>query len=354
MNRKLRVMIITNENVTDSAPGQKDAIRLLAHQGFIDSVEFVSHSRYGNSEQDFVDVMSALLNIKYDVVMIWSPLNFPESTDKFEQLISAIGGRPIYYWEGDPWTRRGVKNWTNSMKWWASKSQIIFSVAMEPHKAMFQSVSNAKFLLVPQTYCHIQFSNEEQVKPPEIVNSNSVVMIANQSAKVPFLHGTPGSGVRFIAATSLKFRLGADFYLYGRRWPRNMATGTVKYSEQSKLIRNFSMSANWDNFPHHESYASDRLPISLLAGRVHLTNSHPGINYYGGEDIGLVQVSGLRELHHKIDEFRGLGPQKLFQMGLEAHNWSKHRFSHREACRFMFSHISNDVPRLQIQPWTNL
>jgi hypothetical protein len=43
MNRKLRVMVLTNEEFIDSAPGQKDAIRLLAHQGFIDSVEFVSH-----------------------------------------------------------------------------------------------------------------------------------------------------------------------------------------------------------------------------------------------------------------------------------------------------------------------
>ena len=114
------------------------------------------------------------------------------------------------------------------------------------------------------------------------------------------------------------------------------------------------MSANWDNFPHHESYASDRLPISLLAGRVHITSMHPGVNHYGGEDIGLVQVSGLRELHHKVDELRGVDPLKLSQMGLDAHNWSKHRFSHREAARFMFSHISKDIPRLQIQPWVTL
>ena len=354
MNRKLRVMVITNENSIESAPGQKDAIRILAYQDFIDSVEFVSHSLSKDTDENFREVISALDNSQFDVLMIWSPNNFPRSRDQFDSLIQRIKGRPIYYWEGDPWTKTGVKKWTNSMKWWASKSEIIFSVALQPHKAIFQSVSSAKFIYIPHTYCHIQFSNEEHVKPPGIVNSNSVVMIGNQSAKVPFLYGTPGSGVRFLAAASLKFTLGEDFYLYGRRWPRNMATGTVKYSEQSKLIRNFSMSANWDNFPHHESYASDRLPISLLAGRVHVTSSHPGINYYGGEDIGLVQVSGLRELHHKIDELRGVDRLKLSHMGLEAHNWSKHRFSHREAARFMFSHISTDIPRLQIQPWATL
>jgi hypothetical protein len=354
MKRKLRVMVITNEDSIDSAPGQTNAIRILADQDFIDSVEFVSYLRFGNLEQDFAQVMSALLHATYDVLMIWSPKNFPEHIDKFEQLISAIGGRPIYYWEGDPWTERGIKKWTNAMKWWASKSELIFTVAKEPQISMFQSVSNGKVVFIPQTYCHIQFYSEEKFKPPEIVNSNSVVMIGNQSSKVPFLYGTPGSGLRFLAGISLKFRLGSDFELYGKHWPRGIANGTIPYSNQSKLIRNFSMSVNLDNFPEHESYVSDRLPISLLAGRIHITSTHPGVNHYGGEDIGLFRVSGLSEMHHKIDELRTFDPLKLSKMGLEAHNWVKHRFSHREAAHFMFSYISNDIPRLQIQPWATL
>ena len=231
---------------------------------------------------------------------------------------------------------------------------MIFTVSKKPQTTILQSISQAKILLIPQTYCHIQFSAQEVTEPPLLTHSKSVVMIGNQSAKVPFLYGTPGSGVRFLAATSLKFRLGEDFQLYGKGWPRAIATGVVKYQEQAKLIRNFSMSANWDNFTQHESYASDRLPISLLAGRVHITSSHPGINYYGDEDIGLTQVTALREMHSKIYELRRLDPLKLSRMGLEAHNWAKYRFSHREAARFMFSHISNEIPRLQMQPWASL
>jgi hypothetical protein len=231
---------------------------------------------------------------------------------------------------------------------------MIFSVAKEPHTTMFRSVSKAKIVFIPHTYCHIQFTNEETMEPPPVTSSKTVVMIASQTAKIPFVYGTPSSGIRFLVGMSLKLRLGRDFQLFGNRWPIGISSGTIKYALQAKLIRDFSLSANWDNFVSHESYASDRLPISLLAGRVHVTSSHPGVNHYGEENFGLVLVSGLREMQHKIDELRGVDPLKLSQMGLEAHNWVKHRFSHREAARFMFSYISNDIPRLQIQPWATL
>jgi len=354
MNRKLRVMVLTNEESIDSAPGQKDAIRILAHQDFIDLVEFVSLSLSKDSEENFRTVVSALENSHFDVLMIWSPKKFPETRNQFEYLIQKIKGRPIYYWEGDPWTRSGIKQFAEQSKWWAMESQIIFSVAKEPHTTMFHSVSHAKIVFIPQTYCHVQFGSQEASEPPLLADSKSVVMIGNQSAKIPFIYGTPGSGVRFLLGTSLKIRLGRDFHLYGNRWPIGFSAGTIEYAQQAKLIRNFSLSANWDNFAHHESYVSDRLPISLLAGRVHITNSHPGINYYGGEDVGLARVTGLREMHSKIDELRELDPLMLSQMGLTAHNWAKHRFSHREAARFMFSCISSDIPPPQIQPWTSL
>ena len=354
MNRKLRVMVVTNESFIDSAPGQKDSIRILAQQDFIDSVEFVSHSLHKDSEENFRLVISALENSQFDVLMIWSPNNFPKTRNQFDHLIEKIKGRPIYYWEGDPWAKSGVKKFPEQSKWWAEESQMIFSVAKEPHITMFRSVSDANIVFIPQTYCQIQFGTQEATEPPLLTDSKSVVMIGNQSAKIPFIYGTPGSGVRFLLGTSLKLRLGRDFNLYGNGWPRGFSSGSIKYAQQAKLIRNFSLSANWDNFVNHECYVSDRLPISLLAGRVHITSSHNGTNHYGGEDIGLIQAAGLREIHSKIDELRGLDPLKLFQMGLTAHNWAKHRFSHREAARFMFSCITNDIPRPQIQPWTSL
>jgi hypothetical protein len=243
---------------------------------------------------------------------------------------------------------------TLQSKWWAAESQVIFSVAKEPHITIFRSISQAKIVFIPHTYCHIQFAQQEISEPPKLTTSKTAVMIGSQTAKIPFIYGTPGSGIRFLVGTSLKLRHGEDFQLFGNRWPRSFSAGTVDYSQQAKLIREFSLSVNWDNFVNHESYASDRLPISLLAGRVHVTSSHPGISHYGGEETGLVQAQGLLDIHRKIGELRDLDPLTLSHMGLEAYKWSRNRFSHREAARFMFSHITTVVPKIRMQPWIDL
>jgi hypothetical protein len=306
------------------------------------------------NDENFQSVVSALENYRFDVVMIWSPKHFPKTRDQFDLLAQKIQGKPVFYWEGDPWTRSGIKSITEQMNWWAGISQVIFSTVKVPHTTMFRSVTAAKIVYIPNTYCHIQFKDQEIAAPPFLGSSKAVVMIGSQTAKIPFLYGTPSSGVRFLAGTSLKLRFGRDFHLFGKNWPKGFSSGAVKYSLQAKLIREFSLSANWDNFVNYESYASDRLPISLIAGRVHVTSSHPGENYYGGEDIGLIQVGGLRELHKRIEDLREIDPLRLSLMGLEAHNWARHRLSHREAARFMFSHVSKEIPKPRIQPWIDL
>ena len=354
MKRKLRVLVLTNEHFLDSASGQKDAIRILAQEDLIDSVEFVSHSLSRDGYKNYSAVASALEENHFDILVIWSPRIFPETRDEFEEIIQKVNGRPIYYWEGDPWTSTGIKSWTEQMKWWALESQLIFTVAKEPHITMFRSASDAKIVFIPQTYCHVQFRKAELTQPLSLSESKSVVMIGSQTARIPFVYGTPGSGMRFLAGISLKLRFGHDFQLFGNKWPRGFSAGKVEYAQQANLIREFSMSANWDNFIHHESYVSDRLPIALLAGRVHITSSHPGKNYYGSEDIGLFQVKGLFDLHQKIDELRAFDPVKLSSMGLEAHKWARNRFSHREAARFMFSKITNNIPSPQSEPWRDL
>jgi hypothetical protein len=353
MNR-LKFLVLTNESFVDSAPGQKDAINLLCKMGWIESVEFVSHSCLGTEDLNFDRVITALREAEYDAVFLWSPREFPRSRDKFEEIIEVIANRPIFYWEGDPWVSRGIKSWTEPMKWWANQSEVIFSVAKEPHVKIIKSCSNAEIFFVPHTYCHIQFAMEEKNSPRKLTSSKSVSMIANQSARIPFIYGTPGSGVRFLAAVSLKYRLKEDFQLFGRGWPQAITTGTISYRDQAKKMREFSISANWDNFTEHESYASDRLPISMIAGRVHVTSAHPGLDFYGDETVGVYKVGSIFELHNRISQLRSEDPVDLNAQGQAGFDWVRDRLSHRQAARFMFSKITSNVPPLNFFPWSVL
>jgi hypothetical protein len=353
MNR-LKFLVLTNETFADSAPGQKNAIILLREKGWIESVDFVSHSSLGNDDLNFECVIKALKEADYDVVFLWSPRDFPSSREKFEAITDVIAGRPIFYWEGDPWVSRGLKSWTEPMKWWANESKVIFSVAKDPHMAIIKSCSNAQVFVVPQTYCHIQFAGQEKDSPENLTNSKSVLMIANQTAKIPFIYGTPGSGVRFLAALSLKYTLKEDFFLFGRGWPGSIASGTVSYRDQAKKIREFSISTNWDNFTNHESYASDRLPISMIAGRVHVTSAHPGLDFYGNESLGVYKVNSILGLHNRIFQLRSEDPKVLSERGRAGFEWVRDRLSHRQAAQFMFSKMTSKVPAPSFFPWSAL
>ena len=353
-NKRLKLLVITNESKIDSAPGQKDAISLMVANEWLESVTFVSHALSSDSASNFESVLDAVKNTDYDGVLIWSPYKFPQDILQFEKIIENIASRPIFYWEGDPWTRTGIKPWTEQMKWWASASRMLFTVAKEPHTSLIQSFSNCEIIFMPHTYCHIQFARQEQDAPEPLKESSRVIMVGNQSARIPFLYGTQGSGARFAVGIHLKLTLKEDFSIYGRNWPRGFSKGLVAYRDQAELIRNFSISANWDNFTNHESYASDRLPISLLAGRVHVTSEHPGRKYYGGADHGLFENSSIFELFEKTRHLREMDPVKLSKLGLEGHKWVRNRYSHRQAAQFMLSKISSHVPALTLYPWSEL
>jgi hypothetical protein len=354
LNNRLKLLVITNESKIDSAPGQKDAISLLVLKGWLDSVTYVSHALSKESKTNFDSVINALISVKFDAVLIWSPYKFPQNRMQFDQIVKVISDRPIFYWEGDPWTKYGLKPWTEQMKWWASISKALFTVAKEPHTSLIQEFSNTEILFIPHTYCHIQFAQQELHAPGALSGSNRVVMIGNQSARIPFIYGTQGSGNRFAAAVLIKLALKNDFSIYGKNWPRGISSGIVAYADQAELIRSFAISANWDNFTSHESYASDRLPISLLAGRAHVTSRHPGTNYYGGIENGLFESSSIVGLYETLKCLREMSPKKLTNLGFEGHKWVKNRYSHRQSAQFMLSKISSHVPRLTLYPWSEL
>lgn len=349
----MRILVVTNESNTSSAPGQRDALQILVRNAFVKSVKFVSYRSISGGGFDFLNVLTEIKSKNYDLLFIWSPKDFPKTEVQFAQIAEALGERDLIYWEGDPWTPRGIKAIYPQMEWWASLSKVIFSVAGNPQKEIFERHA-AKVIVVPHTYCHIQFRMEESRPPSPLSSKKSFLMVANQVATVPYIYGVPGSGSRFTLASWLKLKYPREFELRGRGWPNSFKANPLAYAEQASAIRSHSFSLNWDNFPNHESYASDRLPIALLAGRIHLTSQHPGLNLYGTEDIGLFEFASPRSLVGGIEEHLQTSPEALFSQGLEAHKWAKNRLSHREAAHFMVSVVNSKLPQLDFFPWNKL
>jgi len=349
----MRILAITNEAKIDSAPGQRDALVQLQRNGWIETVDFISYKMNDDYSTNFQSVLEAVKSKKYDTFFVWSPKDFPATFNDFEKLSIAIGQRTVLYWEGDPWSVGGIKTYFKQMFWWARISTILFSVAGDPQSNEFKRYSS-NVCLIPHTYCHIQFQKEEMHPPEKIDWDPNFIMIANQVATIPFLYGVPGSGTRFLLANRLKSKYADRFDLYGSNWPRWLNAINLKYSEQGAAIRKHSFSINWDNFPKYESYASDRLPIALISGRVHLTTKHGGPSLYGNYENGLIECNNPKEMMSAVESLMNCSPSELFLRGLQGHNWVKNRLSHRQAGQFMISRVNSKVPLPDLYPWNIL
>ena len=352
---RLKLLLLTNEPAHGGATGQINGYELMALSGEIESCKNTSHREGYDDLSAYDRVLNAVQRKDYDVIVIWSPVVFPNTLDQFAEIIKAINGRPILYWEGDPWQKKdGKKPVTNQMSWWMSHSEIVFSTATSPHFEIFRDIGAKTIVHMPNTYCHLFFKNEEYLSPNSLGTLRDITMIANNSARIPGVSGLPGTLKRIELASRLHFNNKISHNIFGRGWPKNWSSGNVPYSKQASEIRKSKLSVNWDNFIDYHDYSSDRLPISLIAGRIHITTRHPGMNWAPNSEHGLFQEESPKKIIEKAENILFSDPENLFKLGLEGHNWVKNRLSHREAARYVLSSYFENIKKPPEDPWSNL
>jgi hypothetical protein len=140
----------------------------------------------------------------------------------------------------------------------------------------------------------------------------------------------------------------------GAGWPQGWSEGRIAYARQVDELRKERVSANWDHWPRIPDYTSDRLPISLIAGRPHVTTRHPGGEWLPGHDLGLFQELSPRLVHHRVRNLLEMDPAVTYQLGVAAHSWARHRVSHREAARYILTQVLHDVAPPPADPWASL
>jgi hypothetical protein len=112
------------------------------------------------------------------------------------------------------------------------------------------------------------------------------------------------------------------------------------------------VSANWDHFPGHESYTSNRLPISLLAGRAHVTTRHPGLDWVPDEAAGLFLEQTPSAVLNRTRELVAAPIEESLRLGAAGHQWVRERLSNREAARFMIGAFDRRfLEGLPYEPW---
>lgn len=353
MPRNARVLLITNELDRSVRNGPIDAFQMLAAQGEVASVHVVSHSAgwVAPGHSVHVNVMESINESRPDVVVVWTKARYPSTDRQKSELESALGGRFVIYWEGDAWG--SSKPTTSTATWWMRHCNIVFSVAGPPQASSFVDLGAPVVQLIPHLYCHIQFAEAERFAPQPHTRCDAV-MIGGNYGRVPGLTGMPGSFGRWRLAARMRMSLGSRFELHGPGWPRRWSSGPLAYPLQVEAIQNGRLTVNWDHFPMHQGYASDRLAISLLAGRPHVTTAHPNMSWTPNESVGLFQESSPRLVRARSLELLERDPQETLNLGVEGWKWTRFRLSNREGARFMLSRAIEGIAPPSMEPWTML
>ncbi len=347
--QRIRLLMITNESIEGTEYGFRDEFQRLRAGGVISAYRALAPRALVAAGQDwFGETIAAARELQPNVVLVLSPGQLPASPAQIRQLLEVSSPR-LLYWEGDAWGRG--KPMTQPMRSWAAAAHVVFTVASSPQSDAFARSTRACVRPILQTYCQVQFEEAEDKPPGTAAPAEDVVMIGSSIARLGVVSTVPGSFSRRRLVRQLQ-RESLSSAIYGRGWNGPASRGPVPYREQIARLREAKVSTNWDHFPDHECYASDRLPISLLAGRVHVTTRHPGPTLYRTE--GLVEVDSVDDVVESVGRLLRLPWDQLCELGRGNWQYARHRLSDREAARFMLRVVDRRVPAPPSEPWDRI
>jgi len=353
--------MITNEPHAGDEPGFRDALEQLTVGHELAGWEALEPRAWHRRGLPWAECVTRMVEATQafcpDILIVLSPGTCPWQDNDVTSVLRAAGGDvSLLYWEGDPWG--GRKRVNESMDSWAVKADILFTVAGGKQARRLADGGARDVRLVLQTYCQIQYadalawsdSRTDFVDPPM-----DVVSICNSAVRWPMVPaGVPGARQRRRMVTSLQAERRIRFGVYGHGWSGETALGPVAYHSQVQALRQSLITVNWDHFPSLPGYNSDRLPISMLAGRVHVSTRHPQTPWLPGPESGLVLAESPRAAHAAVVELASKTSDELLGLGQLAHQWVLGRLSDLESMRFMLASVTTTVGPPPPEPWAQI
>jgi hypothetical protein len=345
--------MVTNERTSGTEYGLRDEYARMADQGEIESFTAIAPAAIETSstkENAAAALRATAREAHPNVVLVLSPKALSLDSQWVRDWISSLGHPAVLYWEGDPW-HRWAKPPTASMRGWLERADVVFAVAREPQARLLERAGAGHVRFIPHTYCHVQFADAERADLRAGQIRYDAVLVGSRLARFGLVSRVPGATGRASLVRRLK-RSDHRFVVYGAGWGANGNSSSVPYNRQIDAIRESLVSVNWDHFPRHQSYVSDRLPISLLAGRVHITTAHQGLDWLPGPDTGLFLEPSVSAVVRRVGELTSRPVDELLELGAAAHDWVRNRLSDREAARFMLSAVDESfLGTVPSEPW---
>lgn len=354
----MRLLMISNQVSSEGHAGFRDTYTRMVNVGELKSFQYLTPmatARREGHEASLAELMRAGEAGRPDVILVATPYGFNHEPTWVRTFLRRCGDPVVLCWEGDPW-HKWAKPINSSMKGWLVASDIVFTHAREPHLSLFRRAGARDIRFTPPTYCHLMFGDAEQTDPLHGVDPfYDVVVIGSRLSHWGGISRIPGAASRAKMVRGFQRLPDLRVAVYGSGWSGRGAKGLLPFSEQTGAIREGLVSSNWDHFPRHEDYASNRLPISMIAGRVHVTTEHPGSDWMPGEEAGVFTEATVSAIRERVRELIATPIEDVLSLGKNAHKWARGRLSNRESARFLLAALDKRLlTGLPDDPWLRL
>ncbi|MFJ9576351.1 hypothetical protein ACIRQF_08215 [Streptomyces sp. NPDC101191] len=277
-----------------------------------------------------------------DLVFVQSPQPHRWTERAVAGLLRTLGSPPVVVWEGDAWGGRKRLKARNVA--WLRHADGVYSVALGRQAELLRRAGGRPVRYVPHvTPLCFADSPDEATEPRGVALVGSLLTYCGVELLAD-------DGERARLARELARVPGCELSIYGRGWRGAHARGPVPYDDQLTVMRRALITVGWDRFRGHSGYFSDRLPIALSAGRVHVSSRQPDLGWLPGAESGLHLADTPREAAERVRDLLGAGPGRLLADGVRAAAWARAHLTELHALRHMLSgHLPVPAPRSG--PW---
>lgn len=286
----MRILYLPNEGNLNDNPGPRYAFTQLERKGELSALKIYSYlvrgKELGSAKRMWDEFAQVFREFKPDVVYIQHIANFPISTAVLKALKHEFPQTFFAYEDKDAFDRF-YKKITPSMAALCALSDIIFVNGKSPeYFSLFSRFGCRDIYYISDFFYAQQFAGPDA--PPKVDLSNcDVVMIASRTR--PWFSRFPGlvhfqmegSVEREQLARKLQKRFGSRFAIFGHGWQGfPCCRGTLPFSQQGNVIRKIPVNVIWDHENSIPLYSSNRLPISLGSGGIHVRSYIPGMEEF--------------------------------------------------------------------------
>ena len=304
--------------------GPRRAFATFERQGLLSALSCFSFLSKFRASGDGMGVKAALLEevarFKPDVIFWQHVSEFPVDETFTARLRGVAGNALLVYHDEDPFDSWG-KRITPQMRVMFRAANLVIVCGLEPMTSLFRRNGARNLRYLQHSYDNVRFGTPWVAT---VERDFDAVMIGSciRRRLPPFY--LPGGRRRVELARALSRKLGRSFALYGRGWEGlPSARGVLAFHKQEEAIRNSWVSVNWDHFDRISYYSSDRLPISLAAGVVHVTSAHVGYGHLFKGCPGLYACDSVAEVTSCLEWLLARPRHELVAEGAAAQAWAE-------------------------------